>query len=197
MPNSEYQELIAFLGRKFEEVDPRLDQMATREARESQPCETRRHIEVVAERMQSQVPLVAEGIAEVSQRLDRRTAEITAKIEQESAETRAMIRLSYAQLQKRIQELESNCASVYRPVSTPDSATCAEPRPERSRRGVLSGAEGPVEASAFGSRKDSAFRISHPALYASFRTLVPPYAPRLAACARWSVRVPQEVKRTA
>jgi hypothetical protein len=134
VPNSEYQELIAFVGRKFEEVDARLDQMATKEELRTQQAETRRHFEVVAERMQSQVRLVAEGIAEVSQRLDRRTAEITAKIEQESAETRAMIRLSYAQVERRIQELESNYASVYRPLSNPDSATCAEPCPERSRR---------------------------------------------------------------
>ena len=99
MPKSEYQELIAFLGRKFEEVDARLDQMATREERESQLAETRRHFEVVAER-------------------------------------------------------------IPQPVLSP----------------VMSGAEGPVEASAFGSRKDSAFRIPHSALEQSIRTLVPSYA---------------------
>jgi hypothetical protein len=31
MTNSEYQDLIAFLGRKFEEVDRRFDQTATKE----------------------------------------------------------------------------------------------------------------------------------------------------------------------
>lgn len=121
MSNTEYQELIEFLGRKFDEVDARfarvdagLDQMATKEDLRTQQAETHRHFEVVAEQMQSQVRLVAEGIAEVSQRLDRRMAEITAKIEQESGETRAMIRFSYVQLERRIQELESNYASLFR-----------------------------------------------------------------------------------
>ena len=121
--------LIEFIGKKFDQVDQRfegidrrLDQVATKEELGSQLAETRRHFEVVAERMQSQVRLVAEGVAEMSQRLDRRTAEITAKIEQESAETRAMIRFSYVQIERRIQELEGNYASLSERVERLESS---------------------------------------------------------------------------
>ena len=111
------------VDQRFEAIDRRLDQVATKEELGSQLAETRRHFEVVAERMQSQVRLVAEGVAEVSQRLDRRTAEITAKIEQESAETRAMIRVSYAQLDRRIQDLEGNYASLSKRVERLEART--------------------------------------------------------------------------
>ena len=121
--------LIEFIGKKFDQVDQRfegierrLDQVVTKDELEAKLAETRRHFEVVAERMQSQVRLVAEGVAEMSQRLDRRTAEITAKIEQESAETRAMIRFSYVQLDRRIQDLEGNYASLSERVERLESS---------------------------------------------------------------------------
>jgi hypothetical protein len=83
MPKSEYQELIAFLGRKFDgvdtrfaQVDARLDQMATTEELQGQQAETReyieakfgetrRHFEVVAEGLRGQAPLLAGGTKRV------------------------------------------------------------------------------------------------------------------------------------
>jgi chromosome segregation ATPase len=108
--------LIEFIGKKFDEVDHRLDQMVTREERQSQLAETRRHFNGVAERMESQVRLVAEGVAGVSERLERRFQEVTAKIEEEAEETRAMIRVSYAQLDGRIRSLEGEFASLAKRV---------------------------------------------------------------------------------
>ena len=61
MTNDEHQQLIEFLGRKFEAVDTRLDQMATQEQLQAQQAETRRHFEVVAEGMRADIRQVAEG----------------------------------------------------------------------------------------------------------------------------------------
>ncbi len=113
--------LIAFIGEKFEQVDRRLDRMATKEEVGAQQAETRRHFDVVAEGLRSQIQSVAEGVSEVSQRIDRRTIEIIAKVDQESAETRAMIRVSYAQLDERIQSLEHNYAALNERVARLES----------------------------------------------------------------------------
>ncbi len=78
MSKAEYQELVAFLGRKFDEVDRGF------EAVDVKIADTRRHFDVVAERMQSQVQLVAEEITAVGQRLDR----FEQKVEAEFVETR-------------------------------------------------------------------------------------------------------------
>ena len=61
MTDSEYQELVQFVGRKFEEVDRRFDQTATKEELRAQQAETRRHFDVVAEDLRSRMQLVAEG----------------------------------------------------------------------------------------------------------------------------------------
>ena len=114
--------LIEFIGKKFdavdarfEAVDRRLDQMATKEELRTQQAETRRHFDVVAERMQSQIQAVAEGVAGATQRLgqvEQRLDRFERKVEDEFAETRAAIRFSYAQLERRIQELESNYVAL-------------------------------------------------------------------------------------
>ena len=91
--------LIEFIGKKFDQVDQRfegmdrrLDQMATKDEVRTQQTETRRHFDVVAEGLRSQIQLVAEGVSVVDQRLDR----FQRKVEEEFAETRAAIRFSYA-----------------------------------------------------------------------------------------------------
>jgi len=55
--------VIAFIGEKFDQVDRRLDQMATKEELRTQQAETRRHFDVVAEGLRNQMQLVAEGVA--------------------------------------------------------------------------------------------------------------------------------------
>jgi Mg2+ and Co2+ transporter CorA len=100
--------LIEFIGKKFDEVDRRLDQMVTKEEMQSQLAETRRHMGVLAEAVRDDVRQLAEGLAETNQRLDR----FERKVEGEFVETKAMIRVSYAQLDRRIQELEGNYAAL-------------------------------------------------------------------------------------
>lgn len=113
MSNAEYQELVAFLGRKFDEVGRGF------EAVDAKIADTRRHFDVVAERMHSQVQLVAEGITAVGQRFDR----FEQKVEAEFVETRAMIRVSYAQLERRIQELETKYVTLNERVGRLESRT--------------------------------------------------------------------------
>jgi chromosome segregation ATPase len=121
--------LIKFIGQKFDEADRRLDQMATKEEVRAQQTETRRHFEVVAEALRGQIQQVAEGVVGVEQRIDgvdqrlervdqrldridQRLDRFEQKVEAEFIETRAAIRFSYSQLERRIQELEGNYASL-------------------------------------------------------------------------------------
>jgi tetrahydromethanopterin S-methyltransferase subunit G len=115
MDEEELAPLIEFIGKKFDQVDQRLggmdrrlDQMATKDEVRAQQAETRRHFDVVAEGLRSQIQLVAEGVSAVDQRLDR----FQRKVEEEFAETRAAIRFSYAQLERRILDLEGNYAAL-------------------------------------------------------------------------------------
>ena len=115
MTNSEYQDLIAFLGRKFEKVDRRFDQTATKEELGAQQAETRRHMGVLVEAVRGEVRQVAKGVANVDQRLDgveQRLDRLEKKMEAGFTETRAAIHFSYAQVDRRIQELESNYAAL-------------------------------------------------------------------------------------
>ena len=108
MTNSEYQDLIAFLGRKFEEVDRRFDQTATKEELGAQQAETRRHFDVVAEGLRGQMQLVAEGVGTLDEKLNRFREEVAGEFK----EMKSMIRISYAELDRRIQELEGNYAAL-------------------------------------------------------------------------------------
>jgi len=115
MDEEELAPLIEFIGKKFDQVDQRLggmdrrlDQMATKDEGRAQQAETRRHFDVVAEGLRSQIQLFAEGVSAVDQRLDR----FQRKVEEEFAETRAAIRFSYAQLERRILDLEGNYAAL-------------------------------------------------------------------------------------
>ena len=153
MTENEYQELIAYIGEKFEQVDRRFDQMATKVELQ----ETRRHMGVLVEAVRDDVRQLAEGLAGTNQRLDgmrdqlagmdqrlggidqrlggverrldgvdQRLVDVEGrlgnveqgldrlgkKVEAESTETRAMIRVSYAQLDERIQSLEHNYAAL-------------------------------------------------------------------------------------
>ena len=116
--------LIEFIGKKFDQVDQRfegmdrrLDQMATKEDVRAQQAETRRHFDVVAEGLRSQIQLVAEGVSAANQRLDG----FQQKVEEEFAETRAAIRFSYAQLDERIQSLEHNYSALNERVARLES----------------------------------------------------------------------------
>jgi chaperonin cofactor prefoldin len=68
----------------------------------------KRHFNVVAETLRSEIRTVAEGVAATNERLDR----IESRIEEEFNETRAMIRLSFGELDRRLRTLESDVGSL-------------------------------------------------------------------------------------
>lgn len=119
MTISEYHELVDFLGRKFEEVDRRFDQTATKEELRAQQAETRRHFEVIGEGLRADIRQVAEG----HQVLVDGQARTIERIDQLERELGAMIRFSYAQVERRIQELEGNYASLNERVGRLESRT--------------------------------------------------------------------------
>ena len=95
MANEEYRQLIEFLGRKFDDVDSRFAQvdarfaeMATKDEVRAQQAETRRHFDVVAERLLDQVRTVAEGVVNLDEKLDG----FRQSVASESSETQSMIR---------------------------------------------------------------------------------------------------------
>ena len=101
--------LIEFIGKKFDQVDQRFEAMDRRfEAMEVKIEEGHRHTGVLIEAVQGAVRRVADGVANVEQRLDR----FEEKMEAGFTETRATIHFSYAQVDRRIQELEGNYAAL-------------------------------------------------------------------------------------
>ena len=109
MANEEYRQLIEFLGRKFDDVDSRFAQvdarfaeMATKDEVRAQQAETRRHFDVVAESLLDQVRTVAEGVVNLDEKLEG----FRQSVASEFSETQSMIRLSYTELDRRIQALE-------------------------------------------------------------------------------------------
>lgn len=73
------------------------------DAAERSASETRRQFEIVAERIDSSVQTVAEGVSAHRELIDRMHREMTGEFE----ETRSMIRLSYTELDRRLRSLEN------------------------------------------------------------------------------------------
>ncbi|MGH7332959.1 MAG: hypothetical protein ACREKS_09490 [Candidatus Rokuibacteriota bacterium] len=68
--------------------------------------EMRRHFDVVAESLRSDIETIAEGLTGLSDRLDRVEANLREEILRSQRELSAMIRFSYAELDRKIQTLE-------------------------------------------------------------------------------------------
>jgi len=66
----------------------------------------------VAERLESRIQLVAEGVSSISERLDRVEENLREEILRSQRELSAMIRFSYAELDRRIQALEAKSAEI-------------------------------------------------------------------------------------
>lgn len=102
MTNDEYRGLVQILERiearvaahdaRFDEVDQRFTAV-DRRLRESG---------VIAEDLRSQIQLVAEGVANVDEKMDRFRADVARSFE----ETHALIRLGHADLDRRVRRLE-------------------------------------------------------------------------------------------
>ena len=69
---------------------------------ESTAAETRRHFDVVAERLSSKIDVVADGVITCNQRIDR----LDGSMKEEFAEVRSMIKFSHHDLDRRLRMLE-------------------------------------------------------------------------------------------
>lgn len=70
--------------------------------------EIKRHFNVVAESLRSEIRTVAEGLVATNEKIDRLESRIT----EELGEIKAMIRLSFGELDRRIQSLEKDVDSL-------------------------------------------------------------------------------------
>ena len=99
--------------------------------------ETRRHFDVVGERLEHKIALVAEGVVAANERIDRlsnRVDEIDAKFEgkidslaadmaREFDNTRSMIKFSHHELDRRVRTLEETVADLQSRVERLESST--------------------------------------------------------------------------
>ena len=74
--------------------------------------DNRRHFDVVAERMGTQIQLVAEGVTSLAERLDRVEQNLREEILRSQRELSAMVKFSYAELDRKVQSLESRYVAL-------------------------------------------------------------------------------------
>jgi hypothetical protein len=106
MTNSEYQELVEFLGRKFSEVDARFESV------DGRLVETRRHFDVVAEGLRGDIRQVAEGVVNLNEKLDREMTALRQEMRTEFGEVKSMLKFSYTELDRRIRSLEEGFGAL-------------------------------------------------------------------------------------
>jgi len=80
--------------------------------------ETRRHFDVVAEGLRSEIRMVAESVTHVDDKLGQFRTDVA----QEFAETRAMIKFSHAELDRRVRSLEDSVVRLEARVERLESA---------------------------------------------------------------------------
>lgn len=70
--------------------------------------ETRRHFDVVAEGMRSDIRLVAEGVSSLSERVDRLEHNLREEIRETGRDLTSLLTASYTDLDRRVRRLEGN-----------------------------------------------------------------------------------------
>jgi len=100
---------------------------------EDTAAETRRHFEVVAERLESKIDTVAEGVITVNQRVDRLDAKVdrlddkvdrlAADVAAQFNDTRSMIKFSHHELDRRLRSLEDIVSDLQARVERLESST--------------------------------------------------------------------------
>ena len=90
---------------------------------ESSATETRRHFDVVAERLEKRFDALSEAISVVDEKLDRKTADIEERMDRGFTETQSMITFSHAELDRRVRALEQAFADLQARVERLESTT--------------------------------------------------------------------------
>ena len=93
------------VDRRFDAVDQRFDAMERRQDSTDARLEgTRRHLGVLIENLDGKIQLVAEGVINVDQKIDRVRVELKGEI----AEVKDLLRGSYSDLDRRVRRLEAD-----------------------------------------------------------------------------------------
>lgn len=100
-------ELVAYLDQRFGAIDQRFDAMERRQdATDARLEDTRHHLGVLIENLDGKIQLVAEGVINVDQKIDRVRDELKAELHSEIDGVKTLIRLSYRDLDSRVRRLE-------------------------------------------------------------------------------------------
>jgi hypothetical protein len=105
--------------RHFDVVTERLrgEYETTATRLDGQALETRRHFDVVAEDLRSDLRLLAEGLGGLSERVNSEFASFRAEVASEFSEVRAMIKFSYSDLDRRLTGLETTVETLQQRVT--------------------------------------------------------------------------------
>ena len=98
------------LLRQFESL--REENAAIRQENAAKHDETRRHFDVVAERLENRIDAVAESLAVFDEKFERRVDEVEQRMERGFADTQAMIKFSHAELDRRVRALEQSVGDL-------------------------------------------------------------------------------------
>src|SRR3990170_248156 len=93
--------------------------------------ETRRHFDVVAEGMRSDVRLVAEGVSSLAERVDRVEENLREEIRQTRTDLTALITVSYGDLDRRVRRLGPPLLAGRRAAQAPRRRLDLRPRDVR------------------------------------------------------------------
>jgi hypothetical protein len=86
---------------------------------ESTAADTRRHFDVVAERLEAKIDTVAEGVVAANERIDR----FEGNMKEEFADVRSMIKFSHHELDRRLRTLEDTVSDLQSRVERLESST--------------------------------------------------------------------------
>lgn len=101
------------MEKRFDAIDQRFDGIDKRiEAVDDRVAELRRHFDVTNENNDRKFDLLAEGIANLDEKIDRKTSALELRMEQGFAETQAMIKFSHAELDRRIHAAEQTLTKL-------------------------------------------------------------------------------------
>jgi len=86
-------------------------------------AETRRHFDVLAERVEQKVQLVAEAVAQVDGKMDRETEALRVEMQRGFSETQAMIKFSHVELDRRVSRLEQGLSDLQARIERLETTT--------------------------------------------------------------------------
>ena len=93
------------MDHRFDAMDQRFDAIERRQdGTDARLEDTRRHLGILIENLDSKIQTVAEGVINVDQKIDRVRVELTGEI----AEVKHLLRGSYSDLDRRVRRLEAD-----------------------------------------------------------------------------------------